>query len=125
MERAVQYVRGNFWAGESFTDLADARTGWRSGAGRRPGMRVHGTTARRPAEMFAELEAGYLLPLPEPYDQPVFTGVKVHRDYHVEVARALYSVPEHLLGSSLDARVDSRRGSFPALRAVLTSQGGR
>ena len=86
---------------------------------------VHGTTARWPAEMFADLEAGYLLPLPEPYDQPVFTRVKVHRDCHVEVAQALYSVPEHRLGSSLDARVGSQRGSFPRLRAVLTSQGGR
>src|SRR5512133_2625684 len=64
----------------------------------------------------AELKAGYPLPLPEPYDQPVFTRVKVvHRDYHAEVARPLYSVPEHLLGSSLDARVDSQRGSFPRL----------
>jgi hypothetical protein len=55
-------------------------------------MRVHGTTARRPVEMFAELEAGCLRPLPEPCDQPVFTRVKVHRDYHGEVARALSSV---------------------------------
>ena len=125
VERAVQYVRGNFWAGESFTDLADAQNRVEIWCRERAGMRVHGTTARRPAEMFAELEAGCLLPLPEPYDQPVFTRVKVHRDYHVEVARALYSVPEHLLGSSLDARVDSQRGSFPRLRAVLTSQGGR
>jgi hypothetical protein len=72
------------------------------------GMRVHGSTARRPAEMFTELEASCLLPVPEPYDQPVFSRVKVHRDYHVEIARALYSVPEHLLGSSLDARTDSQ-----------------
>jgi hypothetical protein len=36
----------------------------------------------------------------------------------VEVARALYSVPERLLGSSLDARVDSQRGSYPRLRAI-------
>ena len=69
-------------------------------------MRVHGTTARRPAEMFTELEAECLLPVPPPYDQPIFTRVKVHRDYHVEIARALYSVPEHLIGSSLDARAD-------------------
>jgi hypothetical protein len=40
-------------------------------------MRVHGTTARRPVEMFAELEAGCLRPLPEPCDQPVFTRVEV------------------------------------------------
>jgi hypothetical protein len=68
--------------------------------------------------MFAEPEADCLLPLPEPYDQPVFTWVKVHRDFHLEVARALYSVPKHLLGSSLDARVDSQTGSFPRLCAV-------
>ena len=69
-------------------------------------MRIHGTTARRPAELFTELEASCLLPVPQPYDQPIFTRVKVHRDYHVEVARALYSVPEHLIGSHLDARAD-------------------
>jgi transposase len=107
VERAVQYVRGNFWAGETFVDLADAQTraeAWRRG---RAGMRVYGTTARRPTEMFNELEAPCLLEVPPPYDQPVFTRVKVHRDYHVEVAKALYSVPKHLIGSHLDARADS------------------
>jgi transposase len=108
VERAVQYVRGNFWAGESFTDLVDAQAHAETWCRERAGMRVHGTTARRPAEMFTELEASCLLPVPESYDQPVFSRVKVHRDYHVEVARALYSVPEHLLGSSLDARADSQ-----------------
>ena len=33
--------------------------------------------------------------------------MKVHRDYHVEVAKALYSVPEPYLGRHLDARADS------------------
>jgi transposase len=108
VERAVQYVRGNFWAGESFTDLADAQNRAEIWCRERAGMRIHGTTARRPAELFTELEAGCLLPVPQPYDQPIFTRVKVHRDYHVEVARALYSVPEHLIGSHLDARADSQ-----------------
>jgi transposase len=108
VERAVQYVRGNFWAGESFADLADAQVRVEAWCAERAGMRVHGTTVRRPAEMFAELEAGCLLPVPEPYDQPVFTRVKVHRDFHVEVAKALYSLPEQHLGSYLDARADSQ-----------------
>jgi hypothetical protein len=103
----VQYVRGNFWAGESFTDLADAQARAEVWCAQRAGMRIHGTTQRRPAEMFAELEAGALLPVCAPYDVPVFTRVKVHRDYHVEVARALYSVPEQHLGHHLDARADS------------------
>ncbi len=107
VERTVQYVRGNFWAGESFVDLADAQARAEAWCAERAGMRIHGTTQRRPAEMFAELEAGCLLPVAERYDQPVFTRVKVHRDYHVEVAKALYSVPEQHLGRHLDARADS------------------
>ncbi len=107
VERAVQFVRGNFWAGEAFTDLADARARAEAWCAERAGTRIHGTTQRRPAEMFTELEAGCLLPVPEPYDLPVFTRVKVHRDFHVEVAKALYSVPEQFLGSYLDARADS------------------
>lgn len=119
VERAVQYVRGSFWAGESFVDLAEAQARVEAWCRDRAGMRVHGTTARRPAEMFTELEADCLLPVPQPYDQPTFTRVKVHRDYHVEVARALYSVPEHLIGSYLDARADSE-----LVRLYATGPGG-
>lgn len=107
VERVVQYVRGNFWAGESFADLDDAQARAEQWCAVRAGMRIHGTTAQRPAEMFTELEAGCLLPVAEPYDVPIFTRVKVHRDYHVEVARALYSVPEQWIGHHLDARADS------------------
>src|SRR5258708_9617147 len=72
------------------------------------GMRIHGTIQAHPAEVFAEHEAGVLLPLPQArYDVPVFTSVKVHRDFHVEVARSLYSAPKEYLGRHLDARADS------------------
>ena len=58
--------------------------------------------------MFAAAEAGALLPLPgTAYDVPVLTRVKVHRDFHVEVARSLYSAPQQYLGRHLDARADS------------------
>jgi len=106
VERVVQYVRGNFWAGEDFVDLAEAQARAEAWCAERAGMRIHGTTQRRPVEAFVELEASCLLPVPEPYDRPVFTKVKVHRDFHVEVAKALYSVPEPYLGRYLDARAD-------------------
>jgi transposase len=93
VERAVQFVRGNFWAGESFTDLADAQRRVAAWCSQRAGMRVHGTTQARPVEVFTQVEQGCLLPVPPGYDVPVFTAVKVHRDFHVEVAKALYSVP--------------------------------
>ncbi len=108
VERVVQYVRGNFWAGETFTDLDDAQERVGIWCIRRAGMRIHGTTAQRPVEMFAEVEASCLLPVPVVvYDVPRFTRVKVHRDFHVEVARALYSLPQEWIGQYLDARADS------------------
>ena len=41
-----------------------------------------------------------------PYDLPHYATPKVHRDHHVEVAKALYSVPGNLIGTRLDARAD-------------------
>ena len=107
VERNVQYVRGNFFAGEHFAGLADAQAAAEAWCRDVAGMRIHGTIAARPAEVFAEHEAGALLPLSLPYDVPVFTKVKVHRDFHVEVGRALYSAPKEYLGCHLDARADS------------------
>jgi len=107
VERNVQYVRGNFWAGEDFAGLADAQARAEAWCAGTAGMRIHGTICARPAEVFAECEAGALLPRPHRYDVPVFTSVKVHRDFHVEVARSLYSVPKEYLGQHLDARADT------------------
>jgi hypothetical protein len=108
VERAVQYVRGNFFAGEHFAGLADAQDRAQVWCRDVAGARIHGTIQARPAQVFAEYEASALLPLPTaPYDVPVFTSVKVHRDFHVEVGRALYSAPKEYLGCHLDARADS------------------
>ncbi|MEZ4436617.1 MAG: hypothetical protein R3F65_29810 [bacterium] len=51
VERSVPFVRQSFWAGESFVDLEAAQRG--GGVCRTAGERVHGTTRRRPAEVFA------------------------------------------------------------------------
>jgi transposase len=107
VERAVQYVRGNFFAGEHFTGLAGAQAAAEAWCRDVAGMRIHGTTCSRPAEVFTEHEAAVLLPLSLPYDVPVFATVKVHRDFHVEIGRALYSAPKEYLGCYLDARADS------------------
>ena len=109
VERVVQYVRGNFFAGETFLDLPDAQRRVEHWCRVTAGLRVHGTTAQRPAEHFAADEAHLLLPAPEAlYDVPVFARPKVARDRHVEIAKALYSVPGELIGQHLHARADSR-----------------
>lgn len=107
VERTVPYVRQSFFAGESFVDLADERRRAERWCRETAGMRIHGTTQLRPAEVFRTEEAPLLLSLPgQPYDTPVWSEPKVHRDFHVEVARALYSVPDSLVGARLSARAD-------------------
>jgi len=107
VERTVQYVRGNFFAGEEFVDLADGQTRVEKWCTTTAGQRIHGTIQARPVEVFAEHEAGALLAMPQPYDVPIFKAVKVHRDYHIEIGRALYSAPKEYIGQYVDARADS------------------
>jgi transposase len=107
VERMVQYVRNNFFAGEDFADLADAQAHAETWCRDKAGQRIHGTTCARPAVVFAEAEAALLLAAPAaPYAVPIYAEVKVHRDYHVQVGKALYSIPEHYRGQTLSARAD-------------------
>jgi hypothetical protein len=107
VERAVPFVRGSLFAGETFVDLADAQRRATEWCRVRAGLRVHGTTQLRPAEVFQAEEQPRLLPAPiEVYDLPIYTTAKVHRDHHIEVARSLYSVPGNLIGAQVDVRAD-------------------
>ncbi|WP_444546440.1 Mu transposase domain-containing protein, partial [Candidatus Mycobacterium methanotrophicum] len=48
-----------------------------------------------------------LLPAPVAvYQVPIYAQAKVHRDYHIQVGRALYSIPEHLRGQTVSVRAD-------------------
>lgn len=107
VERVIQYVRGNFFAGESFLDLDDAQSRVERWCATTAGQRVHATTAARPAERFAEAEAPALLPVLGRYDIPLFATPKVARDGHIEVARAIYSIPSAYLGQRVDVRADA------------------
>jgi transposase len=106
VEAGVKFVQGNFFAGETFLDLADARakmTAWLAVAN----ARVHGTTRQVPAVVFTDREAPCLLPAPaQRYQVPYWAEVKVHVDYHIQVARALYSVPWRHVGARVMARAD-------------------
>jgi hypothetical protein len=107
VERSVQFVRNSMWAGETFVDLADAQRHAEAWCRVRAGQRVHGTTQCPPVELFDLDEAPRLLPAPTGrYDVPIYATAKVHRDHHIEVAKALYSVPGHLIGERVDVRAD-------------------
>jgi transposase len=108
VERCVPYARSNFFAGEQFRDLYECRERAEHWCAELAGMRVHGTTRCRPAEVFAADEQPKLKALPdEAFDIPAWTRPKVAPDRHVAVAKALYSVPGELVGWRLDARADA------------------
>jgi hypothetical protein len=107
VERTVPFVRNSFFAGETFIDLADGQRRAVAWCTTRAGMRIHGTHQCRPAELFALEEAPRLAPAPtSAYDLPVYANAKVHRDHHIEVAKALYSVPGDLIGAQVAVRAD-------------------
>lgn len=84
VERVVHYTQHNFFAGETFVDLADCRARAETWCTETAGMRVHGTTQCRPIEAFRTEELPLLLPLPTtPFDTPKWSEPKVHRDFHV------------------------------------------
>ncbi len=109
VERTVPFVRNSFFAGETFIDLADAQRRAVEWCAVRAGRRIHGTHACRPVELFEVEEKPRLLPVPAGrYDLPIYATAKVHRDHHIEVARALYSIPGNLIGARVEVRADSQ-----------------
>ncbi|MDQ6909166.1 MAG: IS21 family transposase [Actinomycetota bacterium] len=108
VERTVPYARNNFFAGETFVDLADVRTRAETWCTDTAGTRIHGTTQCRPLDEFRVEELPLLGSVPDAaFDVPRWSEPKVHRDFHVEVDKALYSAPHHLIGRRLKARRDS------------------
>jgi transposase len=131
VEITVPFVRGSFWKGETFNGLADAQRRVEEWCRVRAGLRVHGTTQARPAEVFADEESHLLAPVPaDDYDLPTYPQPKVHRDHHIEVDKALYSVPGSLIGQHVSVRADSKlvkifhRGQLVKTH-VRTAPGGR
>jgi transposase len=71
--------------------------------------RIHGTTKRQVAAMFAE-ESPFLRPLPvEPFRFYQYGNRTVHLDGHVEVASAYYSVPPGHIGKGVWVQWDEER----------------
>ena len=107
IERGVGYVKGNALKGRVFASLEEENQHLLHWEETVADTRVHGTTRQQVGRRFAEVERAALLPLP-PGRFPCFAEGRriVHRDGHVEVAKAYYSVPPEYLGHEVWARWD-------------------
>lgn len=136
VESAVKYVKNNFFKayaadGLDSEELVAPLQRW---VLETAGQRIHGTTMKRPLEVFHALEQSALLPLPAVSYQPVvWKAVKIHPDTHVQFERALYSVPWRWVGKQAwvravagsvyiyvgDVRVASHRKARAGQRVTL------
>jgi transposase len=108
VENQVAYVRESWFDGEKFADLAQARDSAERWCRDIAGARLHGTTRQVPRDVFAASEKPAMRAAPDSvYDVPFFVDkAKVHPDHHVQVGRALYSVPHAYLRKYVRVRAD-------------------
>jgi len=102
VEAGVKYVKRSFLPLREFRSLPDANAQLQRWVLEEAGNRLHGSTRRRPLELFEQTDKPHLLALPDVLPQlAAWAKVKVHRDAHVQFQRALYSVPFRLIGQVL------------------------
>ncbi len=107
VERAVQPVRDDCFAGERLYSLEQAQERAQRWCIEEYGRRRHTRTQRMPLEQFQAEERPALLPAPhECYDVPLWCEPLIARDQCAQVAKALYSLPTRFVGKRLRARAD-------------------
>jgi transposase len=104
-ERDIGYAKGSCFRSRSFQSLEEARAhllGWREEVAN---VRIHGTTRRRPVDLFEE-ERPHLGALPaEPYEIAEWGLYKVRKDCHIHVLGNYYSVPHRWVGTKVLVRL--------------------
>lgn len=113
VERSVQPVRDDCFAGEKLLGVEHARERGVVWCRDEIGMRRHASTGRMPREHFEAEEKCKLLPAPSAdFDVPLWCTPKVARDQHAQVAKGLYSLPTKYVGKTLRARADRQTVRF-------------
>ncbi len=105
VERAIGYLRQNFWPLREFTDLHDVNRQVRQWLAEVANQRLHRETRERPLERFKP-EA--LRPLPViPYDFRDVSEALVHKDLRLPFDGNRYCVPHRYVGRRLTIKADS------------------
>ncbi len=108
VERGVGHAKNTPLKGQRFESLEEAQTYLDHWETKWADTRIHGTTKRQVAAMFAE-EKPSLLPLPlEPFRHYQFGERRVNLDGCVEVDAAYYSAPPGWIGRSVKVQWDGQ-----------------
>jgi transposase len=105
VERDIGYAKSSCFRGRTFASFEEAVAHLEWWMNHVANVRVHGTTRRRPVDLFEE-EKAHLLPLPdEPYEICRWGRYRVRKDCHIHVEGNYYSVPYTLVGGQVTVRV--------------------
>jgi hypothetical protein len=102
VERAIRYVRDSFWAGRTFTTLAECNRQawlWRDQVAHQ--RRWPGGDDRTVAEVFAEEQPRLLSPPLHLFDTDRVVAVQSHKTIYVRFDLNDYSIPPEAVGRSL------------------------
>jgi len=109
VENGVKYVKDNALKGMKFGSLAEENCHLWNWEATIADKRIHGTTRQQVSKLFMEVEKPALLPLPAGRFELFQEAPRsVHRDGHVVVKGAHYSLPPEYLGQEIWARWDGR-----------------
>jgi hypothetical protein len=109
IEAGVKYVKNNALKARKFNSLEEENRCLADWERTVADTRIHGTTKQQVQRVFDDAERASLLPLPaERFACFHEARRKVHRDGHVEVAKAYYSAPPEYLGREVWVRWDAR-----------------
>lgn len=100
VERVVDYLKGNFLAGRTFSDLDDLNAQGQHWLENIANVRVHATTGRRPIDLFAQEGLTPYASLP-PYTFVDPVSRKVNSEAMVHFQGSRYSVPPKYSGETV------------------------
>jgi transposase len=107
VESSVKYVKASFFAARDGADAEDTRRELQRWIDEIANTRTHGTTHRRPIDLFAE-ESEALRAIPERrFELVTWHQARVHQDSHVVFDKRLYSVPWRLIGQHVWLRASA------------------
>jgi len=103
VEAGIRYVRGNFWLGLHYVDLADLNQKCRAWLDDTANVRVHGTTGEVPFERLSRERLQPLGGKPD-YDTSLVSYRRVSKDCFVSYDGNYYSVPWPYVHKTIEVR---------------------
>lgn len=102
-ESGIKYVCGNFFAGRTFSSNKEMNEALNNWLEYKCNDRIHGTTKKKPNELFINEEASTLGLLPETeFDLSSWHKRKVAKDCHISLDNNYYSVPSLYAGKEVE-----------------------